>query len=558
MNIQTPLRLASVFLSAFVFWMAIAIEARAGSTGSASLGVSIDASGRAQVNVMVTAVLPKPQMLESAVSRALGLKLEDVDLDVEEFKKVVTLSAESANGFPHTLTRVSGQIDLQPLADLLRGVGIQLLSVHIIHPRCPETRCFPARQTVSDPAVEYSYSAVLGATALPRLEFEFGYSSKDLFQVLSPLLLILLLPVAFTLLWRRLPAVTTGEALPGLKSGATRFLFWVGVPTWIVWVVAVYALKGDELTWFVFGCDSVWAQTAAVVGAFVLPSMLAMVASYVVMAGCCQEGAVPELGEPGAGGGGSVSKRFEGGGPAEAGTTNGGGGRAFSLCRMFWSAAGAQAGFVAPVVFLAVGVAMWREGVTGTAREWLGVAAAAVVISIGTRCWAKSGPTGRTLESASGDYDLKRRAVQVWWVSVAVAVLLPALVVRWAEQWRRDDTVRMMIYAGGLVGILVVAGVTDWLMSQVLVRRLQGAPSSGGVHPAPVRSGAGKILLVMQPFVVSGVAFVACELFGLPFDLTRGDEGWGLVLMSFFVAAFQMLLHWRRREPKDIDDRKSK
>jgi phosphatidylglycerophosphate synthase len=291
----------------------------------------------------------------------------------------------------------------------------------------------------------------------------------------------------------------------------------MGLLTWVLWTAAAYVLRGDDLCWFVFGSDSMWTQVVAVIGAFVLPPTLAMTVSH----WCAQ----PHRGMDA---------------KAESPNRN-----------TFWSAVGTQARFVVPTVFAAVGISRWREGGTQKAAEWLAVAITALIIEIALLCWANAGRAEDLRANQPLSRSSRRRAaLQVWCVSVAVMLMLPALVVGLAQRWRLDDDPRMMVYAGGLVATVILVKVTERLLRRSVVQQQPESRTASGRPATPPLSTGEKAALYAQPLVVGVAAFIACRLFDFPFELTRGDEGWGLLLMSFFVAVLQVLPHWLRRKPE--------
>ncbi|MBU6400089.1 MAG: hypothetical protein KGS61_07205 [Verrucomicrobia bacterium] len=496
------------------FCIAGVFPAAAGATGTAALAVSIEANGRAQVHVMVAALVTNPPAFTSAVTRMVGRELEDVDLDIEEFKKMATLGADTATAYPHSLFQIRGALDLQPLVEFLRPLDTATLSIRLTHPRTPESHCRAGKRTFSWPAVEYDDAVTLTKAALPRIEFEFGYSARDVLRIAGPLLLILLAPLGLTLRRRGTRTAAGTEAgVLDFRSFLERSLR-TGLLLWIVWMAAVYGLAGDELTWFVLGCDSLESQIAAVVGVFVVPPLLVVMLGAVLGAG--------------------------GGQTAGAATPRASAARVRVGWPLVLRTVFSQLRFLAPAAFAAVGIAYYREGFSAKADEWFGVAALAVVAGWAMIAWVNAGTRGgRPNHGQSLQFQAsQRRAIlQRESLALALTVLAPAVVVGLGQRYRLEDTPRMVAYALGLTATLLLVRFTNWFLG----RRRFGPPPPTGTAPAPPFRARTAAAVLLPPAVVAATAWIACELFDFSFVLTRGDEGWALVLMSVSVALLQTL-----------------
>ena len=214
----------------------------------ASFRIEISSHGVAAVHFILATLPPKPEALRPLISEALGLSLAETTLEVEEGKKVVTFDASSRDAFPHRMFRVNGQVDLAPLERLLGDLGIDSMRVEIIHPRGAFSYCSPAirNPVASGPTIDYEYVAAIASGQSPKLEFGFGYRSRDL---LRPI--ILLSSIGLLLVGAMASGTkATSSRLAAGRHAATvdycQFHSWKSFVLWIIWVISVYVLDADQ------------------------------------------------------------------------------------------------------------------------------------------------------------------------------------------------------------------------------------------------------------------------------------------------------------------------
>ena len=415
----------------FLITVALLIKPERARADRASLRIEVSSHGVATVHFILATLPPKPEALGPLISEALGLKLGETSLEVEEGKKVVTFDASSRNAFPHRLLRVNGKIDLAPLEIFLRDLGIGSMMVEISHPRGAFSYCSPATRNpaANGPIVDYEYVATIASGQSSTLEFGFGYRHGDLLRPVILLSCIGVLLVGATT-WRS--RATSSRLAAGQPStfGAGQFHFWQNSVLWIVWALAVYILDADQLARFATGVDSTLSEIGVVTGLLILlPLLVAM-----------SEGtrAYPAL---------TPAEREE-----------------ESVCKKVWQAIRGQTLLIFSAGLLAAGIVSLRNGATSKAVEWFIAATVGLAVPAVLGSWAKSAsPTsGSASPSSNEELIFSRRykrevIIRVSSALLAAVVLTPVVLVYPIRRLQLDDTTRGAAYLGILIATLGVA-----------------------------------------------------------------------------------------------------
>jgi hypothetical protein len=402
----------------------------------AGLDLWVNGRGEVSVRFYVGTLLPDPPELESAISQVVGLRLHNVNLEVDDEKKVVTFSAQSAEGLSHRWGRVKGQIDPKPLVKLLQPVGVETLPVRISHPRARFSHCSPAVDSSPNraaPWVEYTCQASVGTASSSPVRFEFGYYPRDLIQAFAPLLVFAIVPVVPAIRRRLAGGRATAEGSVRMAGSRERWLLWSGPVTWIGWCAAVFGAQTDVVSSFLAGLDSRSGQVAmTLVLATLAPALVVGVNRTWLQLLWTQ--------------------------PPGTGTT--------------WSsilrrALLRQLGFLLPAALGAVGLAALRNGDFLKTVEWWGAGGVVALVSVSQALWIHSrrdsnaASLGVTTKAVCFSRSFRRRAaLRAWWASTAVIVLTPVAIACLTRSWQLDDTNRWVVY---LAGLLATLGLLLWV-----------------------------------------------------------------------------------------------
>jgi Zn-dependent protease with chaperone function len=216
---------------------------------SADLVVDFDDDGTADFNLTLPVPPANPGAVEEALRQAFDHPFQQ--LQSQGIGRLWNLSGRCEGALSlHGLTR-AGEMRLAPLAAALRPVGVSHLAAYVLHPPVPFSRCsWPDAAPYGNvQSTGYTFGLPT-AESPPPIALEFGYSPADLLR-LVPLVLLLLIPPALTLWWRR-SALRARPADPP----AAWFAYWrreefLAPATWLVWCVAVCLADVTRLADFV-------------------------------------------------------------------------------------------------------------------------------------------------------------------------------------------------------------------------------------------------------------------------------------------------------------------
>jgi hypothetical protein len=482
------------------------------------LRLTFESDGSVTILFLIAALPEKASDIESAMSQALGLKLRDADCDLDIGRHVSTFYAKTAVGFTHDALTVHGQISLAPIDRLLTGLRVPSLAMACTHPRCAFTR-FSTGRVVSEPrspVVEYAYNVPLGGKPLIPIEFHFGYRKSDVARIAGPLLVFLIVPAGLALAWRRLSVRHEGvpqsiAPFRNFLSREARFAIIAAAAVWLTWGVALVLLGADFLAWFVTGIVSELGQILVIAVMVWLPwAVFGGMTTWVL----------------------KVVPQYE---QAQSASSS-------SIRSLLFRA---SAHLIVPAVLAATGIMAIRQLKSLSALEWLSASILTAAAGLGAFLWSHAGELDRDTTSDSrhreGAWwkDLQRQAVlRSCYAQLGAAVLLPALAVTLLRQARLDDTIRYAALVGVLVFSICLLEAFSRFLSARGLRRLQMRAPTRRLGPI---FAVGALLLIAW-----GVAVL--ERF--PFDLTNGDEGWAMLLMTGGVALFHHAPTWRSKNQR--------
>jgi Zn-dependent protease with chaperone function len=241
----------------------------------AQLSVTLDEQGNAYLSFIAWVSKPPGASLEGGLSEAFGCPLRGVH--VFENQGYYSLTARG-EGMVHSrgLAREC-QIDLAPLVDRLRPLGVLQLDVSLSHPSRGESRCWGADrdETPFVPWSRYRCHVDVRQPAPPPLRLEYGYPPQDFLRFL-PLAPLLLVPVGLTL-WARRGALRRASADPAAWFGYFRFEGRLATGTWLGWWAALAVLDVAKIVTFIQGGETVGERTVVRACLFLMPPAVVVV-----------------------------------------------------------------------------------------------------------------------------------------------------------------------------------------------------------------------------------------------------------------------------------------
>lgn len=402
--------------------------------GKAELRLTFDPRGNLTIYCVVFALPEKPAVLADALTQGLRSGLQDVDWDIDDGRRVVSLYARSSTTFRASALRVRGQLDLNPLDRVLAGLGVPAFEVHLTHPRSAYSHFSPGQECSEpgSPLIEYRFAPALEETLHPPVQFEFGYRTMDALGSAGPLCALALVPAGVWWKRRRLPMPALASVEAGVRKNLSAIYWLLGF--WAAWAAIVFALKADILFSFVLGAASPMGRALVVIALILLPLMITILFSMADLRAL----------SPGAG-------------PADALGVD----RARLILR-------SQAALLLPAVLLALGIAAVRENSPARAHAWFISAGLVAVCSAGLFAWATLvgvAPAKATAEPSALSEEFRRQTLVRYWIAQLFAiVLLPAVTVFAVREARLPDIPHYLVLLGGLIAsALLLLGIDYWL-----------------------------------------------------------------------------------------------
>ncbi len=213
-------------------------EAAPGPAGTCLLHLSIDEQGTAAAGLSVQWAQPsgmKPKQVEEALRGSFPAPLRTVKRQAH--RDGITITGRIVEGFPLQDGRIEGDLDLAPLAKLLRPLGIPHIEVWVVGVSGRSSR--PDHQRAWQHHVRVS-------TATPTpVHFALGAKPGACIWSLTTLTALVLIPVGLVL-WRRRLALREADRTMGWYR-FMRSVSWTVLGTWAVWLTAASALEVDAL-----------------------------------------------------------------------------------------------------------------------------------------------------------------------------------------------------------------------------------------------------------------------------------------------------------------------
>lgn len=215
------------------------------------LGVNPDGRSRAFLFLFSPPHM-SPNSLAETLKQSLGCS--EIELkSAHEGQGTWSLDTRCAGALRRHGLKLEGDLHLLPLLHRLRSIGVKDLDVDIYLGVDVPFRCRGLTQYERAPGLPSArfYRVPTAAGLAPGLRLEFGYGASDLARMAFLLLLLLILPVALTLVMRRAVLSKPDARSSGAWFGYRRFLQWNMLGSFVVWIAVVEMLKADSLVQFV-------------------------------------------------------------------------------------------------------------------------------------------------------------------------------------------------------------------------------------------------------------------------------------------------------------------
>jgi STE24 endopeptidase len=207
-----------------------------------SLSLVIDEQGTASITLVIQVEKSsdvRPKEVEQALNKVFGDSLRDVRR--QKISGVTSVTARAEKVFPPEDGVIEGDLDLSPLAELLQAKGLERLDVSIMAmPRGPSLedlqRLRPKHYHVS--------------TASPEpVHFVLDHRPPEWTRPAGILAGLFLVPIGLVF-WRRWAALRAAGDPAVAWYRFWRWVHWITLGTWGVWLTGMAVLRGRELFLF--------------------------------------------------------------------------------------------------------------------------------------------------------------------------------------------------------------------------------------------------------------------------------------------------------------------
>ncbi|HWS99963.1 MAG TPA: M48 family metalloprotease [Pyrinomonadaceae bacterium] len=225
----------------------------------ASLTVRLDSKGSAHVFLSWGSDEPFPPALEQRLNELLGVRLQRLSPEgvggYEDYEEQMPAEdwwqafyGRADNALPRSGLLVSGRLNLAPLAQELRALGVTQLGVMVVLPQASEFNSFTGLKQCTPQIKFYLCTQLdLAADSPALIDFSYGYRLADVLWKWVPLALFLLVPALLTLRARR-QALRARETDPAASwFGYFRFLNLAVLGMWLLWLPLYAWVNPDEI-----------------------------------------------------------------------------------------------------------------------------------------------------------------------------------------------------------------------------------------------------------------------------------------------------------------------
>jgi len=218
-----------------------------------SLNIAAYRNGFAMLTLEVCVETKREQKLRQELTGALGCQANQASFSVYKNGEMTGLEIECPVWMSRKALQYSAQVDLSSAQALLREAGLKTLTVDTIIPVYGETVCDPAPQQDNPFAAGRDCTYFLQDVANdPRtIRFALGYNAGHIARIAGILGLLLLVPIACTIWFRRRARSVPEDSKPSVIFAYRRFITWTALGGTLAWWTALDVLHADTFAEFI-------------------------------------------------------------------------------------------------------------------------------------------------------------------------------------------------------------------------------------------------------------------------------------------------------------------
>lgn len=215
------------------------------------LTVDADERGFTEVSLQVCFDARREVELRQKLEVSIGCPLNQSEFSLYKYGKIDGLEVKCELPLPRKGLQHSGRIELTPIQNVLKDAGVTGLTLNLWVPLFGAAGCDPVGQESSLPNGRECAYAFTGIPDEPsEVRFSFGYDAALLARIASILGMLLLIPITFTLWFRRRALNAAEESKPGIVFAYRRFItgtVWGGI---LIWWTATDLVHADGFVAF--------------------------------------------------------------------------------------------------------------------------------------------------------------------------------------------------------------------------------------------------------------------------------------------------------------------
>jgi Zn-dependent protease with chaperone function len=218
----------------------------------------VDANNVGAADVFLQGCFPPKyeSELRQKLPAALACQSEHADFSAYRDADLIGLEFSCEVLLSRTAMRYSREIDVAAVQEILRDAGIETLNVRLWMPNA-SAKCDPEPQKTFSHEARGCTWALKGSEGDPRvIRFSFGYDRDSIARIWSILGVLLLIPIAITLWFRRRATGAAEESKPKIVFAYRRFISGTLIGGLLVWWTAIDFLHADEFASFLVRVNS--------------------------------------------------------------------------------------------------------------------------------------------------------------------------------------------------------------------------------------------------------------------------------------------------------------
>jgi Zn-dependent protease with chaperone function len=223
------------------------------SPQSGFLNFNVNTHGFAVLYLEVCVDATRESILRQKLPAALGCDPDEASVSLSRDSGLTGIGVVCPISMSRKALQYSAHLDLAPAQSLLRDAGVQTLTVYTLIPLYGMATCDPApkQNVLLSDGHECTYILQNAAGDPQTIHVALGYSFSHIARIAGVLSLLLLVPIALTIWFRRRARSVPEDSKPSVIFAYRRFITWTALGGVLVWWAALDLLHADRFAEFI-------------------------------------------------------------------------------------------------------------------------------------------------------------------------------------------------------------------------------------------------------------------------------------------------------------------